>query len=413
MRRLALLAVAGALLAAPAAAQAPSASGDIRELASSLREFHPRPFHSVSRARFDAAVQRATTQAPSLSRNELVVELMRIAALIGDRNGHSGIFPGDPQHRTQLHLYPIRLYTFDDGTYVVDAVERDLVGTKLVSIADVPLATVFARVRPLVPHDNSTNLKGYMPHFTLTAEVLDGLHVGEGDGAKAFRFERSGTALERTLTPLAAPQYSRRFTDSGFHYPSILPRRPAPLYLANARKATWVTTLAGGRVVYAGYNTAQVDTMDFSNRIERAARPASVKGLVLDVRLNGGGDNNKYAPLLALLNEPAMKRKKLYVLIGRATFSAAANFVADVEQYTKATFVGEPTGGGVKFYSDNPQLVQLPFSGLNAYISTEYTQRGTPNDRRLAIAPDVRTPSLSADYFAGRDPALAYVLKRF
>ena len=309
MRRLALLAVAGALLAAPAAAQAPSASGDIRELASSLREFHPRPFHSVSRARFDAAVQRATTQAPSLSRNELVVELMRIAALIGDRNGHSGIFPGDPQHRTQLHLYPIRLYTFDDGTYVVDAVERDLVGTKLVSIADVPLATVFARVRPLVPHDNSTNLKGYMPHFTLTAEVLDGLHVGEGDGAKAFRFERSGTALERTLTPLAAPQYSRRFMDSGFHYPSILPRRAAPLYLANARKATWVTTLAGGRVVYAGYNTAQVDTMDFSNRIERAARPASVKGLVLDVRLNGGGDNNKYAPLLALLNEPAMKRK--------------------------------------------------------------------------------------------------------
>ena len=139
-------------------------------------------------------MQRATTQAPSLSRNELVVELMRIAALIGDRNGHSGIFPGDPQHRTQLHLYPIRLYTFDDGTYVVDAVERDLVGTKLVSIADVPLATVFARVRPLVPHDNSTNLKGYLPHFALTAEILDGLHVGEGDGAKAFRFERSGSS---------------------------------------------------------------------------------------------------------------------------------------------------------------------------------------------------------------------------
>ena len=134
---------------------------------------------------------------------------------------------------------------------------------------------------------------------------------------------------------------------------------------------------------------------------------------MIDVRLNGGGDNHKYAPLLALLNEPAMKRKKLYVLIGRATFSAAANFVADVEQYTNATFVGEPTGGGVKFYSDHPQLVLLPFSGLNTYIAAEYTQRGTPNDRRLAISPDVRIPVRSADYFAGRDPALAYVLKRF
>ena len=96
-----------------------------------------------------------------------------------------------------------------------------------------------------------------------------------------------------------------------------------------------------------------------------------------------------------------------------AAFSAAANFVADVEQYTKAIFVGEPTGGAVKFYSDNPQQIALAFSGLNAYIAAEYTQRGTPNDRRLAIAPDVRIPVRSADYFAGRDPALAYVLKRF
>ena len=123
MRLLVLLAVVAAFVTAPAGAQAPTAAGDVRELAESLREFHPRPFHSVSRARFEAAVQRAATRAPSLTRNELVVELMRIAALIGDRNGHSGIFPGDPQHRTQLHLYPIRLYTFDDGTYVVDAVE--------------------------------------------------------------------------------------------------------------------------------------------------------------------------------------------------------------------------------------------------------------------------------------------------
>ena len=175
-----------------------------------------------------------------------------------------------------------------------------------------------------------------------------------------------------------------------------------------------MTTLAGGRVVYAGYNTAQVDTFDFSNRIERAARPASVKGLVLDVRLNGGGDNNKYAPLLALLNEPAMKRKKLYVLIGRATFSAAANFVADVEQYTKATFVGEPTGGGVKFYSDNPAARAAAVLGaqrLHRRPSTRSEARPTTGASRSR--PTFALPSLSADYFAGRDPALAYVLKRF
>jgi hypothetical protein len=53
------------------------------------------------------------------------------------------------------------------------------------------------------------------------------------------------------------------------------------------------------------------------------------------VRLNGGGDNHTYAPLIALFQEAWFRQKRLYVLIGRATFSAAANFAAEVEQHTR------------------------------------------------------------------------------
>ncbi len=79
----------------------------------------------------------------------------------GTGNGHTGIFPGDPQHRGDLHLYPLRLYEFPDGTYVVDEKGADgLRGGRVTAIGGVPYAEVATRVRPLVPHDNPSSLRG-------------------------------------------------------------------------------------------------------------------------------------------------------------------------------------------------------------------------------------------------------------
>jgi hypothetical protein len=72
--------------------------------------------------------------------------------------------------------------------------------------------------------------------------------------------------------------------------------------------------------------------------------------------------------------------------------------------------VGEPTGGGVNQYGDATS-VTLPVTGWNVRIATEYTQRGEPGDRRLAVEPDIRIDLRSADYFAKRDPVLARALR--
>jgi C-terminal processing protease CtpA/Prc len=133
--------------------------------------------------------------------------------------------------------------------------------------------------------------------------------------------------------------------------------------------------------------------------------------VIVDVRLNGGGNNAAYLPLLDALTRPDVNRRgKLFVLAGRATFSAAGNFVADVDRATRAVIVGEPTGGGVNQYGGSTTFT-LPSTGLHVYVATEYVVRGTPNDRRLAVAPDLRVDLTSTDYFAGRDPVLARALR--
>ena len=238
-----------------ASAAVPGAESDVRLLAQQLEAVHPDLFASVPRARFRSAVESAASRADELSENELLVELMRIAALPGIGNGHSGIFPGDPQHRRDLHFYPLRLYAFPDGTYVVDEKGKDgLVGARVTAIGGMPYAEVAKRVQPLVPHDNASNLQGYLPHYVLTAEVLDGLGIADGLSPLEFTFVQGGKSRSVTLSPVSVPSYVTTFRDPIHgHYPSILPqRKPTPLYLRKSASLLWVGTLDRGRARLRG-----------------------------------------------------------------------------------------------------------------------------------------------------------------
>jgi hypothetical protein len=129
---------------------------------------------------------------------------MRIGALPGPRNGRTGLFPLDHGRRRPLHLYPLRLYDFVDGLFVVgEAGDLGLVGSKLVAVEGLPSEKLMRLVAPLVPRDNAWNLRAWAPHFALVAEVLDGPGVGVegGTGPHDFTFERSGG--ERVSATLA------------------------------------------------------------------------------------------------------------------------------------------------------------------------------------------------------------------
>jgi Peptidase family S41 len=419
MRMPGLLLVPLAMVAIVSSAQArPSAQAtlaqDVRELGASIEQIHPDPFRSVSRQRFEAEVNDLAGRAASLSRDELLVGVLRVIALLGPRNGHTGLFPGDPSHARELHLYPLRLYEFPDGLYVVDAVDRSLIRGKVVAIEGTPVAQVLERVGPLVPRDNDSNLRGLAPHFLLTAEVLDGLGIVDGAQSADFTFERAGgDRVDVALTSLPASKYVSAFADALYgHYPSILPHAARPLYLSGSARPMWARTLSGGRAVYMEFNSVQRPTLGFVRSLGRLVRAPKVRRVIVDVRLNGGGDNTTYGPLVDLFaSKQVDKRGRLYLLTGRATFSAAANFAAEMDRDTRAVIVGEPTGGGVETYGDTLPL-SLPVAGWTVHIAARYHERKRgPGDHRLAVEPDVRVDLTSAQYFAGLDPVLERVLR--
>ncbi len=390
-------------------AEPPPQAADVQALAEHMRRAHPDLFHSLSQSEFAAARDRLVLRAPELEPDALLVELMRFATLAGERDGHTGIFPLDPDHRRQLHLFPIRLYDFPDGVHVVAQVgaRRDLIGKRLVAVAGVPVGQALARVRPLVPRDNEHSLRARAVQWLVTAEVLHGL--GLTDQAKRARFSfADGSEVELDAVPAA--RYGAAFPDS-FHpmVPQGLPQRPAPPFLRNRNRSTWMQVLGNGRAVYLAYNLTTVYMGDVAARVGRLAARPQVDRVILDLRHNPGGNNYTYAPLLETLRR-LPRRVRLLVLVGRTTFSAAQNLTADLERLARPRFIGEATGGSPNLYGD-PSARQLPATGWNTHVATIYWQKSRPDDRRLALEPQVRVRYTAADFYAGRDPVLRRALR--
>lgn len=392
-----------------AAPASPESAADVRALAAHLQAAHPRLHHSLPRARFVAARDALERRAPQLDRDELLVELMRFLALVGERDGHTGIFPLDPAHRQPLHLFPLRLYHFPDGVHVVGQVgpRRELVGKRLVAVAGVPVERALARVRPLVPRDNEHSRRARAVLWLVTAEVLRGLGIATGDRAR-FSFA-DGTEAELAAVP--APRYAAAFADL-FHpmIPLGLPQRPSPPFLQHRERGTWTAVLGGGRAVYVAYNFMTVSTHDVAARVRRLAARPRVDRVLLDLRHNPGGDYFTAAPLLDALRQ-LPRRVQLVVLVGRTTFSAAQILAVDLERALRPRFVGEPTGGAPELWGD-PAARQLPDSGWSANVATVHWRHGRRGDRRSAIRPHVPVRYTAADFFGGRDPVLAAALRR-
>jgi hypothetical protein len=417
LRRFLLTILAGAVVVAagasgPAHPASPTAADDVRLLMERIRTAHPDPFHATPEAAFQASADELAARADGLTQDQLLVELMRFSCLLGERDGHSGIFPLDSRHQRVLHLFPLYLYKFSDGLFVVAAPGRQsLVGSKVLALDGIPADELEGRVRPLVPRDNESTRDDRFMSFLLTAEVLHGLGLRSGTGPAAFTLQRPGGEPQQvTLAPVTASAYLRLMQPLFPSFVYALPKRPKPLYLRRRGEDHYVTTVDRGRVVFVGYNQTLGSTDAEARKVLRLARQRKVRRVVVDVRLNPGGDNHTYAPLLGALRSKVVNRPgRLVVLISRSTFSAAANFITELERRTRAVFVGETSGGAPNLYGDTAG-VDLPAAGVNVNIATTYWQKSFAADTRAGIGPKVRVPLGSTAFFRNGDPVLAAAL---
>jgi hypothetical protein len=188
-----------------------------------------------------------------------------------------------------------------------------------------------------------------------------------------------------------------------------------PLALRKPGSPYWFEHLPERKAVYFQYNAVLDDPKEsiarFCERLFRFVDEKEVERLVIDMRFNDGGNNFLNQPLVhGLIRCDRINRKgRLFLLVGRNTFSAAMNGATDIERHTEAIFIGEPTGSSPNFVGESV-IVILPYSKIWVSISDLYWQRSVAMDSRPWIAPRLHLPPTFADYRAGRDPALEAAL---
>jgi tetratricopeptide (TPR) repeat protein len=391
---------------------------DLAYMAREMARRHRNLYHTVSRERFDSAVAALHRRIPSLERHQIIVEMARIVALV--RDGHTNIAP-TRDSAIGFRTLPVKLYFFKDGLFIraADREHGELAGAKVVRIGRATPEDAYRRVRDLIGQDNEMDARFFAPFLLAMPEVLHALDLSPTRDSAEFVIERDGRHSSVRLGPRGPAPLMPSDTDVSW-WPDIgwVDMRSSgqpPLWLRrNPYDQYWVEYLPDSHLVYLQFNKVgdkeDESLEDFSRRLLALLDTADVRRVALDLRLNRGGNGSLNRPLvLSLIKSRKLEGPgSLFVLIGRSTFSAAQFLVNELEHYTNAVFVGEPSGGKASSYGDSRKIT-LPHSGITVRVSTLWWQVDE-RDTRQWKAPDVAAELTSSDYRNNVDPGLQAVL---
>jgi len=385
---------------------------DLQVLAKELPARHPAPFRVITAAEWDSAVASLEDRLPTLDQDQTLVSFFQLVALLAD--AHTTVQP-DPAR--PLHYYPVELYSFEDGLFVrrADSAHAALVGTRVLRFGNTTPDEALRRVATIIPHENDWWVRAWGPFWLTAVEVVHGLGLASDPSRLTLTVERDGKQETVALAPAGAMAHGDGGAVDMSHWVSMR-AAPPPLFDQQRDRLFWWTWLPDVRTLYVSLRGVVPAPNSATNRsqwnqvfaLADSLRPART---VLDIRENLGGNGglNRY-PVQQILRRPWLDQPdRLFVIIGRRTFSAGQQFANLLEAWTQATFVGEPTGQQPSQYGDHRPLV-LPNSHLTVQISTVFHQAPDEFDRRAFVPPAVFTPLTADAYRRGEDPAMAAVL---
>ncbi len=386
---------------------------DIKYFVNEMSKVHINPYHTTPKNRFEENSAAFTGKLSHMSDYEVITELAKLTAMIGD--GHTalnifGFHENSNQSSFRFHIFPVRVYIFPEGLYVTGAAPQysKLQGSRITKINGKDINEVIEKIKPIVPCDNEYSQTFNIPYYLVIPEFLNGLgiipDINEMEITAADKEGREETVKISSIEMENMHHSSGQNDDKGL-----------PLYMRNAEKNYWFEYLNDSKTLYINYKRVLIDPADslknFCKRIEELAASNDIERTVIDIRNNGGGNNGTCQPFINLIsnNTKINQKGKLFVITGRETFSAASYLATKLEFNTKAIFFGEPTGASPNHFGDNRPLI-LPNSKLEVRLSSIYWQNSFPLDNRTATEPEVKVELSAADYFSGKDPVLDAIM---
>jgi tetratricopeptide (TPR) repeat protein len=380
---------------------------DLKFLLHEIKRIHYAPFRATSEQEIDALAAQLHDDIPKHSDDQVYVRMMAIVRRFGD--GHTQL--GRSSRPSRL---PVWFFRYPEGLYITAALQEqaDLVGSKVIKIGDCTAEEAIRLAEDIASRDNPMTVISFTPMLLGGTRILRGLGITASDGPVPLEIEDvKGNTRRVELAPV-----ERRIKDEEWIHSIAGHESPPPLTLSQRAKMYWFEPQTDERMIFCQINGIGDDPSNpfrnFCKRLFDAVEQPEIDTLVIDMRHNGGGDTFINVPLIegiirsAKLQEP----NRLFVVIGRLTFSAAQNTTDELERRTKAILVGEPTGSSPNFIGESLRIPLL-YTGWAVSASDLWWQHSMSMDYRVWTHPQLYAPPTAAAFRAHRDVALETILK--
>ncbi len=382
-------------------------------------------FVKITPQEFEEHVEKLKKEVPNLSDIEITIKLAELVAKF--EYGHTAV-PLIPQRNSQhgydgnvsFHAFPINFYWFSDGVFI-QGIHKDygeIVGAKVKRIGNLDVMDALDRVRPVVSIENESFFKAYGLLYLNLAEVLQAKGIIDQGKSLPLVVEKDGKEVRKRieLNQDDFPSYSYGLIEDKENWVSArVNKKDLPLYIHRPEKFYLSKAIPDSKAYYiresAVRNQNGKSIADFYEEAMSEFNQGDYEKLIIDLRLNGGGNNyNNKDVVKHLIRSDKLKEKgSLVVIIGRRTFSAAQNLVNEIDNYTPAIFIGEPTAENVNFMGDT-RTITLPNSKVNVRLSFAWWQDKPQWENNEWTTPDLYVEMSSQDYIFDKDPVLQTAL---
>ena len=370
---------------------------DIDYLEQTLPKMHKNLYFKKDEAFFKGNLEELKKKVPEYTDNEINYEMSRIVSQMGDT--HTGV------NLSVEKMYPISLYWYDEGIYIVDADERykDLLYSKVISLNEIPIEEVANAFKGVFFTGANENwFKNQVMYYIISEELLKFVGVIQEDEIALQIQKPDGTEEKVMMLPITREEQQPIQDESVYK---------TPFYQSHPYDNYWYEYLPDKKTMYVCYRSAvqmpEKPTEIFAKELFDAIKEQDVEKLVIDVRENQGGGDPVFTPIYKSIKKSKFNTPdKLFVIIGRKTYSAGMNVAIRLKEKVHATLVGECSGGRPSHYGDTRNF-KLPNSQINVRYSTEYIKHMDENLE--CLEPDVSIGVSAKRVTEGIDEALDWI----
>jgi hypothetical protein len=342
---------------------------DILEYKEIISSRHIHPFEKISQEKWSSLIDSLISKLESgCNADEAYIDWLRINALLDD------------EHTTLYRItwyFPLRFNFFSEGVFLMAAENKfhKYIGGRLLAINQMPIDSVIPKIYSLIPGNYSWK-KRLLGSGLINNVVLNGLALTDNYLQASYTLKKDNDTVTISARIMEKDSFPNEGCDSMLRF--------------SKERNYWFCNLPDHNAIYFAYN-ACTEIRDFPinqfiDSLVSEIKSAHPQKIIIDLRMNGGGNSRLLLPLIQFLSTLDSVKTKTYVLINRNTFSSAVLNAYQLKKIANAVFVGEMTGGNLNHFGEIKSVVLKKTKIRCTYSTKKFTNDA---DVKEGILPDI------------------------